>query len=163
MGKLLSRRNVSCYSKRECYGFFHTWQTVPGHYGLNPELKMIYPDNYVDTAAVVRLYKTAARYQTRLSKAYESFVQVAEASGEDLVFNPDDVTDIVRMVCREQFKGAMVGSLSREEKEQLAIRLHLEYHMDAETISSGLSVPQYVIRQLLQSKKARPKDGVKRP
>lgn len=163
MGKYLSRTHVSHYSKRDCYGFFHTWQTVPGHYGMNPELKMIYPDNYVDTAAVVRLFKTAARYQTRLSKAYESFVQVAEASGEDLVFHSDDVTDIVRTVCREQFKGAMISSLSREEKEQLAIRLHLDYRMDAETISSQLSIPPYIIRQLLQSKKARPQNGSKKP
>ena len=155
MGRYFARTLASSFSGRELWRRFHTRQMIPGQYGIHPGLDMIYPDNYVDTGTVVRLFKTAVRYQTRLSKAYEAFVEVASAAGEEAVLSGDEVADIIRSFCREQFKGTPVRALGGEDKERLIVLLYRQYHLSPDVIAAHLAMSPYLVRQMLQSKKNR--------
>ncbi len=116
---------------------------------------MIYPDNYVDTQTVIHLFKSAARYQTRLSKAYEAFVEVASSVGEESVFSGDEVADIIRTICHERFKGVPYRMLGGEDKETLMVLLHRNYRLSPDEIAKHLFVSGYYVRQMLQAKKNR--------
>ena len=154
-GRFFARVPASGYSVRDRCRMFHTRQTIPGWYGIHPETGMIYPDNYVDTQTVIHLFKSAARYQTRLSKAYEAFVEVASSVGEESVFSGDEVADIIRTICHERFKGVPYRMLGGEDKETLMVLLHRNYRLSPDEIAKHLSVSGYYVRQMLQAKKNR--------
>ena len=143
------------FSAREKEKLLHSRDPIPDHWLIHPGLGMILPSNYVDTRTTERIFGSASMYQTRLARAYESFVHIADGIGESITFSSKETDDIIFSLCQKHYGGAKPTELRRWEKEKLILELHNTYRIPAETLSQKVDVPIFIIRQLLSSKKNR--------
>lgn len=124
---------------------------IPPSWQFHPELGLL-PASFVDTHLFQRLFPSPKTYQTLLVKEYEAFVKLGKSIGEEVVFSKDEIAGIVQQQLQRQYPGRSVRDLSNDEKGRLAVSLEAKYSLTCQQIASALSLPEYLVQQLLHSK-----------
>ena len=138
-------------SKRKMESLIGSETAVPADWEFHPALGLL-PDSFVDTSLIRKLFPTVKQFFTRLVKDYESFAQIADEAGEDLLLSEEEVRDIVSHLLNTQFNHKTVEQLGADEKYSLAALLNHAFHLPPETVAQTLSLPEHIVKQVLRSK-----------
>lgn len=125
--------------------------TLPPEWEIHPELGIL-PSSFVRTDIVYELFPSVKDYVTSLVKDYESSASIAESVGEEIEWGKPEIRDIVSQVMLVEYPGKTISFLSKEQKGRLAVQLVSKYHIKTEALADVLGLPDYVIKQFLNSK-----------
>ena len=109
----------------------------------------------VDTAFIERLFGTASFYLTRLVKALEEFLHIADEVGEQLTFSTAEVDSLIEDQLKRNYEGKHFRYLQRWEKEKLVQTLANQYRIPPATLAERLDLPVYLVGQMIRSKRNR--------
>ena len=132
--------------------------TIPGHWKFHPTLGLL-PSSFVDTRLVNRLFKGPKDYNTRIVKEYEAFVSIARTIEEEIVFDEQEIRDIISIVLKRDFNGKRLSLLDNDSKGKLAVTLSTQYDIPAEAIAHELKMTVHIVNQFLRSKDYGKKHG----
>jgi len=138
-------------SKRELERITGSRAPIPPDWEFNPALGL-YPGSFVRNAKFLKLFPTPKAYQSRLTKDYEAFVQVAKNLGEEITFSPEEVEGIANQLLRDVFPGKDMRELTNDEKGQLAVLLVRRHQLPTNLVSGALVMPEYLVKQFVNSK-----------
>ena len=93
--RLLETVRAGDLSARELIRMFRTHHPIPPDRPIHPGLKMALPQGFVDMSVLYKVFPTAAQFETRLVKDYESFVEIADQTGEEISFTLTEAFNIV--------------------------------------------------------------------
>lgn len=142
-------------SKAYLRRILHSDVDIPGEYRIDTDLGMILPVSYVDTAFFERLFGTASFYMTRLVKALEEFLHIADEVGEPLTFSTAEVEALIEDQLQRIYEGRRFRFLQRWEKEKLVQTLANQYRIPPATLAERLDLPVYLVGQMIRSKRNR--------
>jgi hypothetical protein len=112
---------------------------------------MALPQGFVDMSVLYKVFPTATQFETRLVKDYESFVEIADQTGEEISFT---LTEAFIIVDQELTRiGKRLDELSRDDRCHLAVQLNRKFRLDASILSKVLLLPVHVVSQVLHSKR----------
>ena len=151
LGECLEGVPASSLSGRKMELLTGSRTPVPGHWKFNPQLGLL-PESFVDNSLFERLFSGPKDYQTRLVKESEAFVKLGASIDDIPVFSQLEMNDIAEMLARELFPGKRLRTLSQEEKGRLCLPLEERYLFTPTQIAETLSLPEYLVKQLLSSK-----------
>ena len=151
LGKYLRGIPATSLTKHKLALMAGTRTPIPPHWQFHPELGLL-PEGFVDNNLFNRLFPTPKDYQTRLVKEYEAFVKLGRAINESVVLSEQEVKDIADRLAQTIFPGKRITSLSNDEKGKLCVRLETQFNLTYSQIADILSMPEYLVRQLLTSK-----------
>ena len=138
-------------SKRELERLTGSRIPIPSNWEFHPVLGLN-PACFVRNDKFLKLFPTPKAYQSRLTKDYESLVQVADSLGEEVAFSPEEIEGILNKMLRLHFSGRGVRHLNNEEKARLSVILSQNYHLSAGQIAGTLGLQEYLVKQFLNSK-----------
>lgn len=144
--------------KRELMSLTDSHAQVPPSWEFHPELGLL-PGSWINRVLFLKLFPSPKDYQTRLTKDYEAFVRLGRQLDEKVVLTANEIKEIARTVAREMFGGKRISDLSNGEKAKMCLHLQEKYCLDQEQIALVLSMPQYLVKQLLGSKDYGTKNG----
>lgn len=101
-----------------------------------------------------QLYRNAAHYFRDISKNVESQKHIADALGERMFFNDDDLFAITRRISKDKYGQASPGLLQNSEKLELAKTMHFDYNANSKQIARILKVERGVIEALFPNPEA---------
>ncbi|MBR2227136.1 MAG: hypothetical protein IJ893_04620 [Bacteroidales bacterium] len=149
--RLLETIRAGDFSARELIRMFRTHHPIPPDRPIHPGLKMALPQGFVDMSVLYKVFPTATQFETRLVKDYESFVEIADQTGEDISFT---LTEAFGIVDQELTRiGKRLDELSRDDRCHLAVQLNRKFRLDASILSKVLLLPVHVVSQVLHSKR----------
>lgn len=137
--------------KRELIRLTGSRKPVPGNWEFHPVLGLL-PKHFVQNRKFLELFPTPKVYESRLVKDYEAVVKVAETLEESVDFSPEEMDGIMNLLLVNRFNGKTLGTLSNEEKGRLAVMLGKDYHLSPAQIAIVLEMPEYLVKQSLNSK-----------
>lgn len=138
-------------SVRELRRIFRTHRPIPPERPIHPGLKMALPQGFVDTGVFYKVFPTATQYETMLVKDYESFVEIADLTGEEVAFTLEEAIDIVDQELTHS--GKRLNDLTADDRSRLAVELNRKYRLEASTLSKVLFIPAHILSQVLRSKR----------
>lgn len=137
--------------RRELISLTGSHILVPPSWEFHPELGLL-PGSWMNHALFLKLFPSPKDYQTRLTKDYEAFVRLSRQLDDKVVMTADETKEIARTMAREMFGGKRIGDLSNVEKAKMCLKLQDKYGLEDDQIALVLSIPQYLVKQLLGSK-----------
>ena len=84
-------------------------------------------------------------------KDYESFVEIADLTGEEVAFTLEEAIDIVDQELTHS--GKRLNDLTADDRSRLAVELNRKYRLEASTLSKVLFIPAHILSQGLRSKR----------
>ena len=124
---------------------------LPSEWEIHPELGVL-PKCFVNIGKVKEMFPSVKDYMTLLVKDYESYVHISDSMNEVIQWSESEAKDILYQLCNQMFPTKKLYALSHEEKSKLAIQADRRYHIPLEMLSDNLSISEYVIRQVINSK-----------
>lgn len=151
MPRLFGWKKAKDMSKRELERLTGSRIPIPANWEFHPILGLN-PACFVRNDKFLKLFPTPKAYQSRLTKDYESFVQVADSLGEDVEFSPEEIEGILNKLLRLHYSGRDVRHLNNEEKGRLSVTLSQDYHLSVTQIAEALGLQEYLVKQFLNAK-----------
>ena len=148
---LFQWKKAGVMSKRELERINGSRIPIPADWEFNPVLGLN-PACFVRNDIFLKLFPTPKAYQSRLTKDYEAFVQVAESLGEDVEFSSEEIEGILHKLLRLHFSGRGIRHLNNDEKARLSVKLSQNYHLSAGQIAGTLGLQEYLVKQFLNAK-----------
>ena len=109
------------------------------------------PANYCRFDIGEAVFRDARHYFNHLAKSIESYREIAAMIGESIYYTDDELFDVVRRICKEKYAGQRPTLLGKDEKMELARRLHFEYNADNAKIARMLNIAPSILDQLFPS------------
>lgn len=151
LSKYLHGKPASSFTKHKLALMAGTRTPIPSHWQFHPELGLL-PEGFVDNDLFNRLFPNPKDYQTRLVKEYEAFVKLGRAINESVVLSEQEMKDVADRLAQTLFPGKRITSLSNDERSKLCVKLEAQFNFTYSQIAGVLSMPEYLVRQLLTSK-----------
>lgn len=151
LGEFITGKRADSFSCRELERITGTRTPIPAHWQFHPTLGLL-PVSFVDNSLFSRLFRSPKEYEIRVVKDYEAYVKVAESLDECPDYTPEEMTDIVNTIIRNQFRRQEIKQLTNEEKAKLVVRLVSDYKFTTLQAASVISQPEYIVKQFLRSK-----------
>lgn len=159
LGLMIDGKRADEFSERELVRMTGSRDTtIPGHWKFHPTLGLL-PSSFVDTRLVKRLFKGPKDYNTRIVKDYEAFVSIAQSIEEEIVFDEQEIRDIISIVLKRDFNGKRLSLLDNDSRGKLAVTLSTQYDIPAEAIAHELKMTVHIVNQFLRSKDYGKKHG----
>lgn len=98
------------------------------------------PMNYCRLDIGEGVFRDARHYFHKLSKNIEAYRDVAAMLGDMVFYTDDELLDIIRQCCKENYNVHKVHLLGWSEKMELARTLHFEYNADNAKIARLLKL-----------------------
>lgn len=99
------------------------------------------------------IFRDARHYFYKLSKEIEGYKEVAEALGESIFFNDDELNAVLFKICKTRFGGQRAMLLPQKDKLELARLLHFDYNADNGKIARLLKLPSILVDSLFPLRK----------
>lgn len=109
------------------------------------------PANYCRFDIGEAVFRDARHYFNLLAKGIESYREIAAMVGDAVFYTDDDLFDVVKKICKDNYEGQRPTLLGKNEKMDLARTLHFDYNADNAKISRMLNLPQSILDQLFPS------------
>ena len=109
------------------------------------------PANYCRFDIGEAAFRDARHYFNLLAKGVESYREVAVLVGDTIFYTDDELFDVVRRICKEKYDGQRPTLLGKNEKLELARKLHFDYNADNAKIVRMLNLNPSVLEQLFPS------------
>ena len=109
------------------------------------------PANYCRFDIGEAVYRDARHYFNHLAKGIESYREIAASVGDSIYYTDDELFDVVRRICKEKYEGRRPTLLGKNEKLELARKLHFDYNADNAKISRMLNIAPSILDQLFPS------------
>ena len=99
------------------------------------------PMNYCRIDIGEGVFRDARHYFHKLSKEIESYKEIAAVLGDAIYYTDDELGDVVYRICKEKYNGQRATLLGKNDKLDLARKLHFDYNADNAKIHrlTGLS------------------------
>lgn len=110
------------------------------------------PMNYCRLDLGEAVFLDARHYFNKLAKDIESYREIAAIVGDSIYYTDDDLFEVVKRICNDNYAGQRPKLLAKNEKIELARKLHYDYNADNAKISRLLKLPKTVVDQLFPSK-----------
>jgi len=151
IAQLISGTKVKDIPIRDVERLVGSRMPLPDDWEIHPLLGVL-PKRFVYTDKVLELFPSVKEYVTRVVKQYESLVKIAETVGESVEWSEPEAKDLLFKLCDNLFPGKHLHELTADEKGRIAVRADHLYHLPLPLLSQLLKLPEYVVRQFLQSK-----------
>lgn len=109
------------------------------------------PANYCRFDIGEAVFRDARHYFNHLAKGIESYREIAASVGDSIYYTDDELFDVVRRICKEKYEGRRPTLLGKNEKLELARKLHFDYNADNAKISRMLNIAPSILDQLFPS------------
>lgn len=110
------------------------------------------PMNYCRLDLGEAVFLDARHYFNKLAKDIESYREIAAIAGDSIYYTDDELFEVVKRICNDNYAGQRPKLLAKNEKIELARKLHYDYNADNAKISRLLKLPKTVVDQLFPSK-----------
>lgn len=122
-----------------------------------------YPEDYIVTEGYFSpvsycrfdigeaVFRDARQYFNLLAKGVESYREVAALVGDTVYYTDDELFDVVKRICKENYGGQRPTLLGKNEKLELARKLHFDYNADNAKIVRMLNIAPSILDQLFPS------------
>jgi len=144
----IAAKELSCRERARITG---SRMDIPPTWIFNQELGLL-PSSFVDQSMFLDLFPSPKTYLTRLVKDYESFAKLGNKLEESVEFSEEEVDDIANTLAESLYPGRKIRKLTQEEKCHLCPLLNKNYNLSSFQIARTLSMPEYIVRQVLNSK-----------
>ncbi|HIZ88064.1 MAG TPA: transposase [Candidatus Coprenecus pullistercoris] len=145
-------RTVNSLNYRERRKLLGSHIEVPEHYTLSPE-GMIYPECYVDSDTVERLFHSPGRLLYRLSRNDDAELELYMMSDilRKVQYQDADLIGSVSSICKTEFCCASLQELSVEQRYGLAGILRKKYGVGIKQIARLTRVDPTVLKRIFNS------------
>ena len=109
------------------------------------------PANYCRFDIGEAVFRDARHYFNLLAKGIESYREIAAIVGDTVFYTDDELFDVVRQICKKQYGDLRPTLLGKNEKMELARRLHFDYNADNAKIARMLNIAPSILDQLFPS------------
>lgn len=147
-------KSIFANSTKECLSQRKRRKLIHSHYSdgmKNPPLMIdgyACPLDFCFIGYGERLYRNAAHYFRDISKNIESQKRIAEALGERMYFNDDDLFAITSRLSKDRYGQPSPGLLQNSDKIELAKTMHFDYNANCKQIARILKVDRSVVEAL---------------
>lgn len=138
-------------SKRELERLTGSRIEIPGDWEFHPTLGLL-PKCFVRLSKFYELFPTAKDYGTRIIKDYEAFIKMSLLLEEQIDLSKEEINDIVNQILAKQFPNQRIEDLPNPDKARICVLLHKTYMLTITQISYAVKVPEYLVKQFLNSK-----------
>ena len=147
-----SKLMLNSMYKRERDDYFHTKNiSFPDNYYMVNGY--ISPKCYCKIEECESLFRNAHQYFILLSKNVESFKEIAQISGDRIIYTDEEVYSACIYFARKNFEKAKIGSLDKNEKIELAKHLHFNYNASNKQISRLLKMEDSLLAAIFPKAK----------
>lgn len=138
---------VSSMFKRERDDYFHSKNiSFPDNYHLVNGY--ISPVCYCKIKECECLFQSAHQYFTMISRNVESFKEIAQVSGDKIIYTDEEIFSACIYFARKNFEKGKLGALDKNEKIELAKHLHFNYNASNKQISRMLKIEESLLAAL---------------
>ena len=106
------------------------------------------PMNYCLIEIGEAVFRDAQHYFNKLAKDIESNREIAAIVGDSVYYTDDELFDVVKRICNDNYAGQRPTLLGKNEKVELARKLHYDYNADNAKISRMLNLSRSILNQL---------------
>lgn len=135
---------ATCVMKRE---LFHSDM-------LAKNAGVVVLDGYVSPACFCRIseaesfFRSCRHYFQNISRNIESARDIAQSIGESIFYDDEDLFTLVNSICSKEFECPSAQMLTKDQKLDLARRLHYDYNASDKQISRILKIGIDVVKLL---------------
>ena len=112
------------------------------------------PMNYCHVDIGEAVFRDARHYFNKLAKDIEAYREIAAEIGDTIFYTDDELFEVVKRLCKEKYENQRPSLLGKNEKLDLARKLHYDYNADNAKISRMLNLQKTVLDQLFPSRLA---------
>ena len=112
----------------------------------------ISPMNYCRLDLGEAVFIDARQYFNRLAKDIESYREIAAIVGDSIYYTDDELFEVVKRICKDNYAGQRPKLLAKNEKIELARKLHYDYNADNAKISRMLNLSRTILDQLFPTR-----------
>lgn len=142
-----SKIMVSSMFKRERDDYFHSKNvSFPDNYYLVNGY--ISPWCYCKIKECECLFRNAHQYFSMISRNVESFKEIAQMSGDKIIYTDEEIFSACIYFARKNFEKWKIGDLNKNEKIELAKHLHFNYNASNKQISRLLKIEDSLVAAL---------------
>ncbi len=124
---------------------------LPAYWEIHPAFGIL-PRCFVQWEKAKIQFSGVKDFMTALVKDYEAYVSVSDSLGEEIEWSAEEAKDILWRLCHQLFPQKNLYSLSADEKCRLAVKAVETYHLTKPQLSSILNLPEFIIKQAVNSK-----------
>lgn len=111
----------------------------------------ISPMSFCDIRLGESMFRNARHYFNKISRGIESYNDVARESGDSIFYTYDELFSAVYGICNQKYSGQKPNLLGKNDKLDLAKKLHYEYNADNRSISKILCLEIGLVNSLFPS------------
>lgn len=109
------------------------------------------PVNYCRIDIGEAVFRDARHYFNHLSKAIESYREIAAMVGDSIYYTDDELYDVLKRICKKEYGDQRPALLGKNEKMELARKLHFDYNADNAKIARLLNLSPVILEQTFPS------------
>jgi len=137
---------------REKRALLHTHQMdYPADYAIIDGY--ISPASCCSIAFGEHIYRDARHYFSKISRAIESYKEIAEVLGESIFYTDDELSAVLYKKCKDDYDGQLATLLPQQDKLELARFLHYNYNANNDKIARLLKLAPSLVNELYPLRK----------
>lgn len=109
---------------------------------------LILAEDFCDIELGKSVFRDAAQYFFKISKAYEAYSECAKRLGEKIMVTDDDLFSIVTGICKNKYFKESINLLTPNEKLEIARVIHSQYHAQNNQIKRILKIDANIVNEL---------------